>query len=393
MAKRRCFIIMSFKPEYDVIYQLGIKPAVEDNNLECIRLDEEYIPQNVPTKIIGEIIGSDVIIAEITEASPNVYYELGISHAIGNKTIIISQELTNLPFDIRNENTLGYKNSRDGIKLLYYELKGCISRLLSHPDEPSNIVQIAGRDFFDLRGQIRENLHSLVNERTRLNAFNKYIHQDNRTDNSQIVSILSNDMLSRHRKAESPIMVAISGAAGLGKTTLTGQLFDTIRQINPTISVSVLPMDSFMMDRVERTVRNISGYDVKANDIEKAKESLLSLKKGLQIDVYPYNHQTGEHESEQQVICPANIIIIDGTHSFHPTFLPYLSLRIFLYATPADSKELRFLTDLFDRRYHPQKAFQHAEEEYESFEEHVLHYLKFADLIVTVDNYWEYRIS
>lgn len=140
MKPTKCFVIMSFKPEFDLVYHAGIKKAVEDQGLACVRLDDDTLPKNIPTRIVREIIEADLIIADLTEPNPNVYYELGVSHTIGNKTIIISQHLEHLPFDVRNEFTLGYASTKEGIKLLYYELQKVIKLLLDYPDQPSNIV-------------------------------------------------------------------------------------------------------------------------------------------------------------------------------------------------------------------------------------------------------------
>lgn len=115
MSIKRCFVIMSFKPEYDQVYHAGIKKAVEELGHQCIRMDDDAMPTSVPTAIVRELIASDVIIADVSEPSPNVYYELGVSHSIGNKTVTIARDLAHLPFDIRNEYTLPYRNDRDGL--------------------------------------------------------------------------------------------------------------------------------------------------------------------------------------------------------------------------------------------------------------------------------------
>ena len=68
-----------------------------------------------------------------------------------------------------------------------------------------------------------------------------------------------------------------------------------------------------------------------------------------------------------------------------------MAFRIFLYAPTADTKELRFIADLFDRSYGARQAFQRAEHELRQFEEHILHYMKLADEVLHVDKYWEYK--
>jgi hypothetical protein len=133
MTRKKCFVIMRFAAKFDPVYIQGIKRAVEDAGLDCLRLDQDRKPKDIGAEIVRGIIDSDLIIADLTDASPNVWYELGISHTIGNKTIVISQHLSKLPFDLLTHATLSYDNSREGIELLYFRLKEMIPALLERP--------------------------------------------------------------------------------------------------------------------------------------------------------------------------------------------------------------------------------------------------------------------
>ena len=122
-------------------------------------------------------------------------------------------------------------------------------------------------------------------------------------------------------------------------------------------------------------------------------QSLLdTLDRGGSISYAPYDHRTGTHISDRVSLPHSDIVLVDGIHSFHPRALRHMKLKLFLYATPADAKELRFMVDLFERSYTAHTAFQHAEEEYNNFETHILHYIKFADHVVQLDNYWKYHL-
>jgi uridine kinase len=388
-GERRCFVVMSFDRDFDLVYERGIKRAIEDEGLTCIRMDDDALPKNIPTRIVRELIEADLVIADLTDSSPNVYYELGIAHTLGNKTIIISQQLDRLPFDVRSESTLGYGNSREGVKLLYFELRNIIKQLLAHPHEPSNIVQLAGRDYFDLQGLIRENLKELIAEKERLIEFRNYL-KDSVADNSGVIMRLASDALQRARSGGQPAFVGLSGGAGLGKTRLAIELAESLR--GHGVSVDILPMDAFMMDRASRLIQNISGYDPAANDLDGATSAIRALRGGGDIEIRPFNHRTGEHDPVTRSVVPSDIVILDGIHSLHPKLLPFLALKIFLYAPAPIAKELRFLSDVFERNYTAHKAFEHADEEYRKFEEFLLQYVKFADQVVEVEGYWRYSI-
>ncbi len=392
MKKKKCFVIMSFDPKYDYIYKTVIKSSVEELNLECYRIDDDTIPKNIPDKIIREIIQSDLIIADISQQNPNVFYELGISHAIGNKTIIISQKLDNLPFDVRTEYTIGYTDNKKGLRLLYFELKNIIPKILDRTHEASNLVQIAGRDFFDFRSKIKENLQRIIEEGNRIQEFKKYLLENRKTDNFQVIRELANHVLKIYALSSRIIFVAICGAAGLGKTTLAQHLQQELFKINSTLRIGLIQTDAFMLNRTEREARDLSGYDPKANDIEKLKTSIKDVSNGEIIMYSPYNHNTGTHEETQVTVGLSDIVILDGIHSFHPLLVPLTQIRFFVYASPTDSKELRFIADLFERNYTVHAAFQHAEVEFQNYEKHILHYIKFADKVIQIDNYWRYYI-
>jgi uridine kinase len=388
-VERKCFVVMSFMRDLDLVYERAIKRAVEDEGLVCVRMDDDTLPKNIPTRIIRELIEADLVIADLTEPSPNVYYELGIAHTLGNKTIIISQQLDLLPFDIRSESTLGYSNTKEGVRLLYFELRNVIKQLLSHPNEPSNIVQVAGRDYFDLQGLIRQNLRGLVAEKARLVEFRNYL-QDQVADNSDVTLRVTDEVLQRARSAPRPLFVGVSGGAGLGKTRFANDLATHL--VSRGVTATTLPMDAFMMDRAARLIQNISGYDPAANDLDGAITHVRALKSGATVEIRAFDHRTGEHEPVPRSIPSTDVIILDGIHSLHPKLLPYISFKIFLYAPAPVAKELRFLSDVFGRNYTAHKAFEHADEEYRKFEQFLLQYAKFADQIIEVEGYWRYRL-
>jgi uridine kinase len=392
MPGERCFIIMSFDQRYDHVYASAIKPAVDEAGFECFRIDQNTAPMNIPHTIVQEIISSRLIIADISEPNPNVFYELGISHSVGNKTIIISQNLAHLPFDLKTEFTLGYADTKDGLRLLYFELVRAIRDLLAHPTQPSNLVQLAGQPFFDLRTKIKDNLQRLVDEGARMTAFQEYLSQGRQTDNSTVVNELAKEVLQVQAQSRRQCFVAISGAAGLGKTTLSDQLTAELKVLKKGLTVSILPTDAYMRDRADRLMQDLSGYDPRATDVEQLQQALQALADGQTIRVKPYDHKTGMHQDTRITVTPSDIVIVDGIHSLHPRALRWVKHRLFLYAAPEDGKELRFLVDLFERSYTVHAAFQHSEEEYRSFEKHVLHYVKCADRVVQIDAYWKYYL-
>lgn len=82
--ERLCFVIMPFKAPLDEVYLDVIKPAIETPpvSLRCIRADEIYTTGTVLGGIWEEIQKSRLIISDLTNRNPNVFYELGLAHTM-----------------------------------------------------------------------------------------------------------------------------------------------------------------------------------------------------------------------------------------------------------------------------------------------------------------------
>jgi hypothetical protein len=103
------FVVMPFADEFRAGYEAVIKRAVEQAGLECIRADREG-QGHVHSQMLERIVDSAVVIADISGANPNVFYELGIAHRTGRKTITVAREdfVEHLPFDIAPYRVLVY---------------------------------------------------------------------------------------------------------------------------------------------------------------------------------------------------------------------------------------------------------------------------------------------
>ena len=82
--KPLCFVIMPFAPGYDGIYEI-VKSAGQMAGFHTERADETYAPDKVPERIQNFLEAASVLVAEISENNPNVYYELGLAHANQNR--------------------------------------------------------------------------------------------------------------------------------------------------------------------------------------------------------------------------------------------------------------------------------------------------------------------
>jgi len=114
-----CFIDMPFgkKPDlasgvtvdFDHIYEAAIKPAIVESGLEPIRGDQERTGGIIHAPMFGRLLLSDYVVADLTLANPNVFYELGIRHtARPFTTVPIFAAIHSLPFDVSMVRSIAY---------------------------------------------------------------------------------------------------------------------------------------------------------------------------------------------------------------------------------------------------------------------------------------------
>src|SRR5262249_45466608 len=122
----RCFVVMGFgvktdfatgrKLDLDKSYRLLIKPIVLEAGLACVRADEIRQSGLIDVPMYQELLGADVVIADLSTANPNALYELGIRHALRpHTTIVISENKLSYPFDLNHVAISSYTHLGDAI--------------------------------------------------------------------------------------------------------------------------------------------------------------------------------------------------------------------------------------------------------------------------------------
>ncbi len=139
--KKMCFVIMPFREELQRVYTDAIKPACEQAGFKVVRVDEVKGPFNITRTIIKYLYESDVVVADLTDHNPNVFYEMGVAHAIANKTIMIVEKTEKLPFDIQSYNCIFYRKTVKGFENLGKELIDSLESLDEWRTSPCNPVQ------------------------------------------------------------------------------------------------------------------------------------------------------------------------------------------------------------------------------------------------------------
>src|ERR1035438_1080491 len=106
----RGFVLMPFAPAFRNVYAV-VRSVVKDYaHCECIRADEIARSNRITDEVFEQIQRARFLIADITGQNPNVYYELGVAHALEKPAIVLVQTGTEIPIDL------------SGIRLLEYSM-------------------------------------------------------------------------------------------------------------------------------------------------------------------------------------------------------------------------------------------------------------------------------
>jgi hypothetical protein len=92
--------IMPFSAEWSHrVYEEMIKPAAKGAGLACVRADENIQIGDIREALWDLILEAGYVVAEVSEPNPNVFYELGLSHAMGKESLLIKRKDTQVPAD------------------------------------------------------------------------------------------------------------------------------------------------------------------------------------------------------------------------------------------------------------------------------------------------------
>jgi tetratricopeptide (TPR) repeat protein len=124
-VRPHAFVIMPFGKkkgadgslyDFNAVYSLLIKPALESAGFEAFRADEETASGDILTDMFQELLLADLCIADMSIDNANVFYELGIRHAFRKRGVVhIQAGRGYMPFDVFNVRTIPYHITTEGV--------------------------------------------------------------------------------------------------------------------------------------------------------------------------------------------------------------------------------------------------------------------------------------
>jgi len=97
-----------FGPQFDRYYRNIFAPAISRSGLKPLRGDSIFGPSAIVSDIWDLLKQSTMALAELTGRNPNVFYELGLAHAVGKPVIMVTSNNDDIPFDLRGLRVIVY---------------------------------------------------------------------------------------------------------------------------------------------------------------------------------------------------------------------------------------------------------------------------------------------
>ena len=111
-----CFVVMPFGSrtdaggqmiDFDAIYEHFIKPITAAAQLRSVRCDELDEAGSIHRRMFEHIADADVVLVDLSMLNPNVFYEMGVRHALAhNTTVLMRLEGTAIPFNLAGQDVV-----------------------------------------------------------------------------------------------------------------------------------------------------------------------------------------------------------------------------------------------------------------------------------------------
>lgn len=149
-AKKECFLICPIgkknskeRKRSDNLLKHILKPVAKEHDYKIIRADTMPKSGVITSQILNSIIDAPLVIADLTDGNPNVFYELALRHAVNKPYIQIIQEDQSIPFDISAVRTVPYNlTDLDAVEQTKADISKQIASISSGhvPDSPISIA-------------------------------------------------------------------------------------------------------------------------------------------------------------------------------------------------------------------------------------------------------------
>ena len=110
---RTCFVISpigddgsDIRRAADTVFSKLIEPATKGLGLEAVRADHIRSPGQVTSQVLRYLRDAAVVIADLSGANANVFYELAFRHTLGTPAVLLSPKGQKIPFDVADSRAI-----------------------------------------------------------------------------------------------------------------------------------------------------------------------------------------------------------------------------------------------------------------------------------------------
>ena len=114
LDNKLCAVMMPFKEEWsDDVFET-YKTTLEKNEFIVWRSDLEFSDDEIMQTVWEKLVNCKFVIADCTDRNPNVFYEIGLAHALGKPVLITTQNEQDIPFDLGRIRYFDYNTRTSG---------------------------------------------------------------------------------------------------------------------------------------------------------------------------------------------------------------------------------------------------------------------------------------
>ena len=177
-----------------------------------------------------------------------------------------------------------------------------------------------------------------------------------------------------------PIMIAVGGDSGTGKTTLCRGL----DQIFGSERIETICLDDYhSLDRRQRKAVDLTALDPRANNFAAMEEDMWALREGRAVDKPIYDHSDGTFKGPEHVE-PKEIVVVQGLFPLYTRALRSLfDVTVWLDPETEIKAAWKIQRDTLQRGYDESEVLAEMEKRKPDIEKHIQPQGRHADLTVT----------
>ena len=95
------FVVMPYREPWESLFTTIIEPAIREASLACVRADKTVLIGDLNDNVWAQIAAAGLILADVSDRNPNVFYELGIAAAMGKDMLLLRNRAKRAPADFK----------------------------------------------------------------------------------------------------------------------------------------------------------------------------------------------------------------------------------------------------------------------------------------------------